>query len=724
MPSFFRSVLRGPLRGGRTTAACRNGLAAALAVALIGAAALLSAPAAALAAEQGEAPPTLAPAVPDAAPDEQLEVPDSPSTGAPPAAPTVTVDAPPVPLTLPTTLSGTRSADSEVQVQIDDGSGQPLCIAPASSDTTWTCAISTLPDGPVRLRIVALLDGTTAVERVDVAWLGAPTITSSTRATTAGQVGGSAYPGATVTARVTGLDSSCTITADPTASWTCILAEPLPTGSYSATATQSADFYPGGSQVSAATTVLIDKDAPAAPTVTAPGRGATLPLSGGTVSGRGEDGNTVIVFAGVHPVCQATVSGGTWSCVSSPIPAGTYELTALQLDPAGNASEKARVAGVVFDASTPSPTPSAAGSPSSAAPVAPGTPGAAPPTNGAPGGQAAPVAPGGPSSPPSPFVRDLRAPTAIGSALRPLGAVLASDVAAAFALSSGTMLLVVLPGLLGARTLSGRFRRPPSITGRNRPRYEPRRESSAPGRLAQGVGALGVAAMLVVLSNPVLAQSNYLRLSAAVVLALLLVNLVGTTATVWIGRRLFRLDATVQVRPGLLAVSGVAALLSRIFTLAPPIAFGQVLAPRFGESASARSRSTLALGQTAVLIVLAIGGWLLYGAVDSPATALEHFVTEFTSTVTFAASGAAAISLLPTANLPGRTLLEQSRLIWAATALVTWTLLFTVVTSVTGDGHATTWLIGAAAAALFAAFSLGTWAWVRFVEPALGSAER
>ncbi|MET0589659.1 MAG: hypothetical protein ABWZ77_00635 [Naasia sp.] len=696
---------------------------------LIGGFSMLASSDASVAAEPEQTAVSLATPSPDVtdAP-EQAPLPQpsrQPATSpAVPAPVTVTVDRPSSPLRLPESISGTRSPGAEVQVQRDDGSGQPLCIAPADPSSTWSCTIRTLPSGAaIPLRVVALGSGTTAETQVQVAWLDAPTLVASEQATTAGQVSGSGLEGAEVTAVVSATGNRCTATVDSSGGWTCILSEPLATGSYTVTATQTADFSNGPSAPSASATVLIDKDAPGPPQIQSPGPGARVPLAGSTFSGLGDDGNAVILFAGIRPLCQAAVTGGAWACTATAVPAGTHDVTALQMDTAGNASAASPAVAVTFAETAPTTAAPPAGSPpSSSAPGATSPPAAAPPATGGEGAAPPPVAePGSPATGATPrWIESLRAPTTLGTSLAPLASVAGPQLATAAGLAAGTVGLVIIPALLAARALRGRLLRLPSMTGRNRSRGD----GGAPAtplvdRWTRAIVGTAAAAALLTLSMPVLAQSNYLRLAIAAALAVIVLNLAGTIGVVRAARGLFGVDVVTVTRLPLLALTALTSLVSRMFVLAPPLVAGQILGTRFGGSTTQRQRGNVSLAQLVVTCALALGGWALYSTLPTDTGTLGMLASEGAGLLTLTAATSAAVAALPLGFLPGRALLERSRILWATATTLAWSLLFLVLTAVAPSHTAPALASLAAVAVGFGAVSAAIWLWARFVEPFL-----
>ena len=113
----------------------------------------------------------------------------------------------------------------------------------------------------------------------------------------------------------------------------------------------------GVTATATALVTAVDTVAPAAPVITGPTDGATVP---GTpvISGGGEPGATVTVVDGDgDEVCSAVVAGdGTWTCFpSAPLPEGETELIATQTDPSGNTSPESDPVDITVDRTPPPP---------------------------------------------------------------------------------------------------------------------------------------------------------------------------------------------------------------------------------------------------------------------------------------------------------------------------------------------------------------------------------
>ncbi|MGD8195019.1 Ig-like domain-containing protein [Herbiconiux sp. P18] len=285
------------------------------------------------------------------------------------------------------TITGTATPGATVQI-LAGTSSEPLCIVTPGTDGSWSCTATTLGSSsstPLRAVEIAA-DGSTTTTAITVRVLNAPVVTGGPHGSlTNAVVQGTAFAGATVTATAAGY--TCSGTADASGAWTCPFGDGITDGDYSVTATQSTSWSGGASSPSsAAVGITVDVTVPASPVLASPAAGGAVATSGAVLSGFGEPGATVSVFAGAHVLCQTPVSGsGSWSCTSITVPAGSYTVVALQQDAAGNVSIQSAPLTLVFQ---------------NAATTAPGTPTAGPTATGTPGASAAPgVAPGTGSGP-------------------------------------------------------------------------------------------------------------------------------------------------------------------------------------------------------------------------------------------------------------------------------------------------------------------------------------
>ncbi|UFS59850.1 hypothetical protein [Subtercola endophyticus] len=262
------------------------------------------------------------------------------------------------------TIRGSAEPGSDIQVQSSTQS-DPLCTVSADSDGSFACSSSGLPSGPnVQLSVVQLVSGYDDKHTaIAVNVLNSPTLSSGSNgpvSTGYGTVRGTAYPGATVNA--TAAAYSCSGIADGQGSWACNLGTNIPSGTLRVAATQTTGWSNGASSASDTLTLQIDSTVPSPPVVTSPKAGATV-AQVGSISGTGENGALVTVFAGTFAACTATVQGTAWSCTTGTVPAGSFGVSAMQQDAAGNVSDESTPFTVTFSASgVPTPSASASGS--------------------------------------------------------------------------------------------------------------------------------------------------------------------------------------------------------------------------------------------------------------------------------------------------------------------------------------------------------------------------
>ena len=682
------------------------------------------APATVALATETDPPPTSTPVVPPASPIEPAPSPDSTAVAAPvierPAASTLVGDSIP--------FSGTAEPGSGIDLYSSAG-GQPLCSVVTSTTGTWSCAVS-LPSTPsVTVRAVQTVAAQSSETSVEVSVLNAPTAGSAGNGTVSnGTVMGEAVPGATVTA-VAG-QVSCTATADASGAWFCALPKGLSSGSYELTATQVAPWSGGrSSSPSRASTLTIDVDAPAPPGVTIPT--GSIQASGASFSGSGEDGATVTLFAGPHSLCQAVVSAGRWSCTSAAIDAGTYPVSAIQQDAAGNISDESARVSVAFTAPATPPSPTEQPTPSATQPAPSSTPipsiADGDPTAAAP--QQPQAQPGAAGAPPMTASGGWSASTRFSAAMQPaFGTSGSVDWTLALGIGLAMVALLAVPARLLAGTLRG-LRATPELqsatggrfTGRNRSRYQEFETAPALPWNARVTGAFALiaSATITVLSAPVTDEPAYLRLLVAVILGVLVVNTVAVLLPRMLARTVFDATADIRLRPLFLLVSVGATVLSRVLDLDPALVFGIVFGLGLTLPASRRSRGRLAALQIGALLAVGTTAFLISGSIAAGAgsSTAGAFLAEFVNTVALASLGGAAILLLPIADLPGRHILRWKPIGWLVLALAGFTLLAGVLSSaLEGLGGGAGLIVLGLASLAFATACFAVWLWARFVR--------
>ena len=635
-----------------------------------------------------------------------------------------------------TTVAGTGPAGQEIQLLSPVAGQKPLCLTAVDDAGQWSCPAVSLPSGPAVLLRVVVTGASDLTGEITIAVLSAPQVSGGPTGgnLTNGTVRGTGHPGASVLIKV-GYGPRCTATADGAGNWSCTFADGIVSGPAAVSASQQTSFSdPSWSNSSAPVDLVFDLDRPAPPTLTTPGSGAQLPFTGARYAGTGEEGATVTVFAGPSSVCRAVVAAGTWNCTAGGLAAGTHRVIAVQLDAAGNLSQGSPGVDVLYGAPAPGSV-----APSATAPVAPGTEApAAPPPAPTPTAEASPPGSPAPVPVPAPPKEDRPAvalpaplpggwndPTQFATAVLPPWATPDLSWFEAALLALGALLLLCIPARLLAATVSrARDGRPlwqtMPIAGRNRAREEFETAPELPlNRWLVAGAAVLAAATLVMLSGPVTSQPAYLRLLLAVTLALVVVNAVGALVPLGWSSRVWQVKASVTFLPRYLLLVALTALASRALDVHPALVFGllgsvtvapDVLAPRRGPLAAVRAGS---------LIGLAVIGWLMLGLLPPADGFLSALAAEIATSVVLTAIGSAALVLIPIGRTSGRSILAWSPPIWACLTVLAFTIMFGVLSPTVNlwhkGGSLSLWWI---AGGLFAALSVGAWAWQRFVAPA------
>ncbi|PJJ71488.1 hypothetical protein CLV46_1037 [Diaminobutyricimonas aerilata] len=607
-------------------------------------------------------------------------------------------------------IAGTATPGYTVDVL---SQGSTLCSLPVESSGDWSCERS-LPNGAVEL-VVRERDGgeVTGEEERTVRVLGAPLVHGSSVFMTRGPVSGTAQPGATVSVRLTGPTTDTTQrcgSADAGGVWTCALTGAE--GKYQVRATQTwATTGDDSSDASAPLNVVIDRTAPAAPTVTAPRSGSRIDAGPVEFAGTGEEGAAVEVIAAGRMLCAAFVAGGRWSCVAQ---AGEGEVTATaqQIDGADNRSASSAPVAVRIGGSAPSatptprptrpaPAPAPAPAPSSPAPVTPLP-------EATPDGQGVFPPPG--TEPPR---SDWNAPTRYASALPTLSRMgeptlwlLGAGAALAF------VVFVALPLRLLARAIAPRLPRRPvaRLTGRNRIRGVDDDDAVLNPWVVASSVVVGAAA-LAALASGVEGEVRYLRLVAAIAVGLVVLNVVGIA----LPARLLggRAEVGFRLAPTFLLLGAASALLTRWWGIEPPVVIGVLLAAVLGSGIDRRRRGLIGLTQVGSSAAVAVLAWVVDDALVPSAGFWGSLAGEALATVTMAGLSAVVVLLLPVATLPGRAIFDWSPVVWAGTTIAAVTVAAIVLASAVTFPLAT--VVGSALG--FGLLALAVWSWLRWVDP-------
>lgn len=607
------------------------------------------------------------------------------------------------------TVSGSKEPGTYVQVT-SAASDAPHCIVPGVGEPTdgetWSC---TFAAGSGELAVSASQypadDRNGAVVgplSVTVRNLTAPTIDGPEPLVTAGLVSGSGLVGASILISAGGTQYT-TVAQAPSGFWSYPL--PLSSGSYDVSVSQQ---WAGTPDVGPSTTrsVIIDKDPPPLPAITAPAAGSSIDAQPVTFAGTGEDGSRVDVFVDGVTACSGIVAAGVWSCAASGIADGSRTIQGIQWDVAGNASGATSGFTVTIASPTqPEPQPSQPPAAPAPAPVAP-----APTPNQ--------------STTPTPTTPFLPPPVGGFSGLPP-GETwgTATDYGAAIPdifgggvqwgwavlLGLAFVLLIALPLRLLSRIASGRVNW----------RFWRRANDDPPvlGPWTTAAAALAASIMLAALAGGIQGEVRYLRLVVAIGIALVALNGVGVALASKLSSRAFAHRSGIRILPLFLAVAAVTALVSRTGGIQPPIIVGVVIAAAFAADLGARGRGIVSLAQVGAVLVMGCAAWLGHSALGPQVGFWASLASETLAALTIAALGSLILLLLPVAGMPGRYLFEWSPVAWGGIAVLGGTAAAAVV-ALSSTFPLALLLVGAG---LLAAVCVATWAWLTYVQPQLAA---
>ena len=630
-------------------------------------------------------------------------------------------------------VSGTRQPGSSVVVTI---AGSRLCAAPAAADTQWACmGDQVLPNGAA-VALTATETPTAGREvpesgtsTVDV--LSPPVLDGNGMYLTTGLVSGTGFRGSQVTVTIEGVvDANCgAVPVSGQGYWSCNVAQGSG-GPFVVRAQQSNGAIGAGrlTDYSPRQSVTIDRDAPASAVITSPGPGARVTSVLMVVGGTGESGASVDLYVDNVPVCGVVVAGGSWSCSVGNLGSGDHVLVAVQRDAAGNFGAPSGAVTITVGAVTAAPapirpTPTLPTPGPTPAPVPVPTPVPVPSPEAAPVPVAPLPSPGPPTdwSAPQPEAALVNwgTPTGFGADLAGFGRNGTSSTWLSSVIIGVLFLaLVALPLRLLVSALRGRVLLPHSnLWGRNRrdARISPAEMPRPVNAWLAGSVPLAAAAALIVFSGGINGEVRYVRLLLAVGLGLVILNVVGAALAVRLGAAAAATRSGLRFLPLMLLASVIAVLIARLTGVSPPLLVGVLAGAVFAAATPVRQRAVVNLVQVGAVLLLAILGWIAHGLLGTVDGFWPSVASETLATVCLAGLGSALVLVLPIATLPGRVVLEWSPVAWMGTVLVVGTVGAELAYGDSAAGASLIPLI--VVASVFAALSLATWTFVRFVEP-------
>lgn len=628
------------------------------------------------------------------------------------------------------TVSGTGTEEgATVTVTVGGGAGCTATVTEnADGELRWQCTVPRIANGADRT-LTATESGSDpapAPVSVTIDVLGPPTIDPIP--VTTGIVTGTAHPGAVVTVTLDDNAGTCVAGEAPsTGYWSCTLASAggrVPSETYTASARQSHPAI-GGGQPSATTTrpVTVDSTPPAPPVIVEPVgdyRVLTLPAR---FAGTGEPGGSVDVYMDGIPVCSARIAPeGTWSCFGgSTLSSAAHSVSAIQIDAAGNYGSPSEAIRVFFGPERrpsepqPRPTENPAASPNAEPSAEPSPSATRTPTASIPRPTRTPAL-AGDAAPDA--LTNWGTPTTLGDGLPLLHeSVERGNWGRAPLLALAAIGLIALPLRLLASELRGRGRpRPTPVRGRNRepvPLTEQHTTGANPW-LAIVVPFMITVAFMVI-SDGVKGEVRYLRLTAAVAIALAVLNLVGVAIAARFAHLWKGIDARVRLRPMLLAAAIITGLFSRLVGLTPPLLSGTLIGVRMPHDTPVRPRAVANLLQVGAVLMLGLLGWVGHAIVGDVVGFWPSLTSETLAALCLVGIGSSLVLMLPIGALPGRVLWEWHRPVWFVIAFVVATIAGAILLG--GASADFPLAVALIVAGILAVTCLSAWAVLRFVAP-------
>lgn len=635
------------------------------------------------------------------------------------------------------TLTGSKDAGSALVIRRSGVNGV-LCSVPAGPETSWSCPPLDLPNGQYTFTGVETLEDSSTQEMppLTITVVGPPRLDGAPGSTlTTGRFTGSGEPGADLRILSSGpggdLQHACPdVLGD--GFWSCIIS--VPSGEHTIRAIQSMpEFSSSFSSPSATLAATIDRDAPAAPTVTEPASGTVTEQRQIAVRGVGEAGANIQVFVNSEQRCVVdSTSDGAFQCTIDLGSPGSSTIQVLQRDAAGNFSAPSPRVEVEYAPPAAAPPPP----PNEPAPESPAPPPTEPSDPDDPDtlspdpdtdNESATPAPPSPTPTPAPPRRpDGPAPavatdnwgtlTGFGGSLPTATQILdRGGWLLAPIVGIGYLLLIALPTRAVVRSSLPRLLPAPlRLTGRNRGVIHESDAPLLPGWLV-AVGVFAGAALVAALSGGIALEVRYLRLMAAIGLGLVLLNGLAVVLPARLAGLRHGVSVTERLLPTMLMGAVVAALLSRLWGLQPPILIGVLIATAFTAAVPRAARAGVAIAQTSGVAVLALAGWAAHDLLTPAYGFWANFAAETAAAVALGGLGSLLLLLLPVGPFPGRALYSVSRAGWSVITVLT----AAVGGAIAFSGPNFPLLPLALASAAFAAACSAIFVWTRFVEPAL-----
>lgn len=164
-----------------------------------------------------------------------------------------------------------------------------------------------------------------------------------------------------------------------------------------------------------------------------------------------------------------------------------------------------------------------------------------------------------------------------------------------------------------------------------------------------------------------------LRLVASLAVGLLLVVYVPSMITAALLGRRWQVPTAIITQPGAIIIAVLGVIASRMLEFSPGLLVGLVLGIELAASARAEDQRRAIVTRMLVTLGISLAAWLSYSVISgalsgSDETFLSIFVVETLVATVHEGITGLLVALLPLAFLDGKTLFDQSKLIWVALA--------------------------------------------------------
>jgi hypothetical protein len=230
---------------------------------------------------------------------------------------------------------------------------------------------------------------------------------------------------------------------------------------------------------------------------------------------------------------------------------------------------------------------------------------------------------------------------------------------------------------------------------------------------------VGVAATIILaFASPTFGFNGAsLRLLLALFISVVVINVGISSIVQLVARQRLHLASSLEALPATLLLVAASVLISRALGVEPGFLFGFVLGIKFAVELGKRREALLALLSIGLTMVVGVGAWLGYSALER-ANIPDHgfgilLSREVLVAITAEALATMVIGLLPLAFFDGRIIWDWSKWAWAGTYVVALVLFIVIILPQSDNwGKSSAALIGwGGVFIIFSIIAVGLWVW-------------